>query len=120
MYRQDYPEVPAEAAGPAADPEQSRLSRRSMIRRSAGFGAVGLALVAGGGTAAAVLSSHGSKGAGSTALGATTTGVVSNPGAIVIYIPDPTTGDMTIFSGAGQTHASNKAMATMVKSMAPK
>jgi hypothetical protein len=40
-------------------------------------------------------------------------------GPIVIYMADPSSGEMEIFAGTGKSRHTNHAMAAMVKSMAP-
>ena len=122
MHGQDY-QGPAEPADPPDTTEQRRpLSRRSVLGRAAGFGAVGLAVAAGGGVTAAAMSSrsHGnsSQSHGGSAVAAT--GVTTGSGPIVIYMADPGSGEMQIFSGTGQTRHTNRAMTAMVASMAPR
>jgi len=122
MPGQDYPNGSSEPSDSPVTERQSQLSRRSVLRRAVGASAVGLAVVAGGGTAAAVVSSRSqrdssrSQGDPATATGAGSTG----PGPIVIYMADPTSGEMDIFAGTGKTHHRNQTMAAMVASMAPR
>jgi hypothetical protein len=116
MPRQDYPD-PTPGAGDSlvTQTPQAAPSRRSVLRRSAVVGAVGLAVVAGGGgTMAAVLSSQ-SKGE----PGGQPASDAASSGPIVIYMADPQSGEMEIFAGTGRTRHNNKAMASMVASMAP-
>jgi hypothetical protein len=113
MSGQDYADPTQEAAdSPVTQLRQGNLSRRSVLRRGAVAGAVGLALAAGGGGAvAAVMSSQpqGDRGADPDAA----------TGPIVIYMADPRSGEMEIFSGTSKTRQTNHAMASMVVSMAP-
>ncbi|MBO0825793.1 MAG: hypothetical protein J2P27_18365 [Actinobacteria bacterium] len=98
---------------PSQDQDHSpEPSRRSLLRRGAVVGAAGLAVAAGGGGAlAAVMSSH-SNGNAQLAGG-------RGSGPIVIYLADPASGEMEIFAGTGRTRHTNRAMASMVASMAP-
>ncbi|HEY2509127.1 MAG TPA: hypothetical protein VGI58_21630 [Streptosporangiaceae bacterium] len=110
-------ETPEFADSPVTEEERNHLSRRSVLRRAAGVGTVGLAVAVGGSAAAAALSSR-SHGNTSTAQSADVTRVAGS-GPIVIYLADPRSGEMDIFAGTGQTHHTNRAMAAMVASMAP-
>jgi hypothetical protein len=124
MPGQDYPDRTAPSANsPDTDDRRPPLSRRSVLHRAAGIGAVGLVVAAGGGTTAAVLSARSHKDTsaqpqGSSAIAATANG--SGPGPIVIYMADSSSGEMEIFAGTGQTRHTNHAMAAMVASMAPR
>jgi hypothetical protein len=122
MSGQDYPDPAPEAAeSPLARLGQAKLSRRSVLRRGGVVGAVGLAVAAGGGGAAAALLSSQSKGnAASTGTGTgTAAAAAQGSGPIVIYMADPQSGEMEIFAGTGRTRHNNRAMASMVASMAP-
>jgi nitrous oxide reductase len=123
MPGQDYPDRTAQpVSSPDTDERQPPLSRRSMLGRAAGFGAIGLAVAAGGGTAAAVISSRSHKDTLAQSQGGSGTAVTANDsgrGPIVIYMADPRSGDMEIFAGTGQSRHTNHAMAAMVTSMAP-
>jgi hypothetical protein len=122
MPGQDYPDHTAQPANsPGTHERRPPLSRRSVLRRTAGFGAVGLALAAGGTTAGVAISSRSQAGTsapsqGRTAAAASTAG----PGPIVIYMADPSSGEMEIFAGTGQIRHTDRAMATTVMSMAPR
>jgi len=112
MPAQDNPVPTPEAADSAVTQMlQAPASRRSVLRRGAVASALGLAVAAGGGTAIAAAMSSQSKGDSGTVGGA------AGSGPIVIYIPDPRSGEMDIFAGATKTHARNQAMASMVASM---
>ncbi len=115
MSTKDYPEQSPEVAeSPLARLGQAPASRRAVLRRAAGVGVAGLAVAAGGsGMAAAFLSSHKGQAA---ALAATDP---AGSGPIVIYMADPKSGEMEIFAGTGKTRHTNRAMASMVVSMAP-
>jgi hypothetical protein len=123
MPGQDYPNHPAQPAdSPDVDEGRPPLSRRGVLRRAAGFGAVGLA-VAAGGTTAAVLSSRSRKDSPTQSqAGSASVASASSPGSgpIVIYMADPGSGEMQIFAGTGQTRHTNHAIAATVASMAPR
>lgn len=94
------------------------ISRRSVLKRGSVAGAAGLAVAAGGGgVAAAVLSSSTTAGTSSAVAGA---GATTAATPIVIYLADPKSGKMDIYSGEGKTSHVNKSMAALVQSMAPK
>lgn len=115
MSGQDYPDHSKEAADSSVTQMlQAPTSRRSMLRRSAFAGAIGLAVAAGGGGAAATLLSSQSK------AGASQSGTdASSSGPIVIYMADPQSGEMDIYAGTGKTHTRNQSVASLVTSMAP-
>lgn len=116
MPGQDYPDHQPEAAdSPLAQIVQAPTSRRSLLRGGVGFGAIGLAVAAGGGGVAAALLSSRSPGDATEPASD-----VASSGPIVIYIADPKSGEMDIFAGTSKTHARNQAMASMVVSMAPR
>jgi hypothetical protein len=115
MSSQDHPDrTPETADSPAEHMLQAKLSRRSMLRRGAFVGAAGLAVAAGGGGLAKVLSSA------SSDAGVQTDADDTGSGPIFIYIADPRSGEMDIFRGTGKTTHRNQAMASMVTSMAPR
>lgn len=124
MPEQEYPDrIPQPADSQGAQERRPPLSRRSMLRRTAGFGAAGLAVAAAGGaTTAAVLASRSNNNnqalsqAGSSTLPAASS---NGPSPIVIYMADPSSGEMYIFSGTGQTRHTNHSIAATVASMAP-
>jgi nitrous oxide reductase len=124
MPGQDHPNhIVQPANSPGTHERQPPLSRRSMLGRTAGFGAVGLAVAAGGGTTAGVVLSRSqsdtpaqSQGNSAAAAAAGTPG----SGAIVIYMANPSSGEMQIFAGTGQTRHTNHAMTATVMSMAPR
>jgi hypothetical protein len=118
MSGQDHPDPTQEDADSPGTPlRQASLSRRSVLRRGAVAGAVGLAVAAGGGgTAAALLSSQPK---GHAAPAADAASATDGSGPIVIYIEDPRSGEMEIFAGTSKTRQTNHAMASMVVSMAP-
>jgi hypothetical protein len=116
MSGQDYSDPTQEAAdSPVMQLRQATLSRRSVLRRGAVAGAVGLAVAAaGGGAVAAVMSSQ-----PQADHGADPASDAASAGPIVIYMADPRSGEMEIFAGTSKTRQTNHAMASMVVSMAP-
>lgn len=113
MPGQEHPDHKPEAAD-VTETQQASPSRRSVLRRGAVVGALGVAVAAGGGGAlTAVLSS---KSQGNS--GAQTAADAASSGPIVIYLADPRSGEMEIFSGTTKTRHRNQAMASMVASMA--
>jgi hypothetical protein len=117
MPRQDYPDPTADAEdSPVTQPRQASLSRRSVLRRGAAAGAVGLAVAAGGGGAVAAVMSSPPKGE----PGQQPAPETASAGPIVIYMADPRSGEMEIFAGTSRTRHKNQAMASMVASMAPR
>jgi nitrous oxide reductase len=116
MSSQDHQDrTPETADSPTPQMLQAKLSRRSMLRRGAFVGAAGLAVAAGGGGLAKVLSSTSTSDAG-----VQTAADDTSSGPIFIYIADPRSGEMDIFRGTGKTTHRNQAMASMVTSMAPR
>jgi len=116
MPGQEYPDLMPEATdSPDTQAPQASPSRRSVLRRGTIAGALGLAVAAGGGSAVAAVMSSKSQGNSSTQAADT-----ASSGPIVIYMADPTSGEMDIFAGTGRTKARNHAMASMVASMAPR
>jgi hypothetical protein len=117
MPGQEYPDDTQEGSdSPFAQMAQASLSRRSLLRRSAMVGAVGLAVAAGGGGAVAAVVSSQSKGA----AGAQLTSDAASTGPIVVYLADPRSGEMEIFAGTGSTHHRDPAVASLMASMAPR
>ncbi len=117
MSGQGYPDhSPTAADSLATHTEEGRPSRRTVLRRGAIAGTVGLALAAGGGTAVAAVMSSQSK-AGPAATSPSDAG---SAGPIVVYLADPRSGEMEIFSGTSKTRHTDRAMASMVASMAPR
>jgi hypothetical protein len=118
MSGQDHPDPAQEDADSPGTPlRQASLSRRSVLRRGAVAGAVGLAVAAGGGGTAAALLSSQPKGHAAPVADAD---AADGSGPIVIYIADPRSGEMEIFAGTSKTRQTNHAMASMVVSMAPR
>jgi FtsH-binding integral membrane protein len=118
MPGQDY-QGPADP--PDINEQRPPLSRRSVLRRTAGFGAIGLVAAAGGATTAAVLSSRSNGSSSQSQQGSAVAASASaaSSDAIIIYMPNPKSGEMQIFSGTGQSRHTNHAMAATVMSMAP-
>jgi nitrous oxide reductase len=117
MPGQDYPDhTPEAAVTPGTETQQTGLSRRSMLRRTSVVGAAGLAVAAGGGGALAAVFSSQSHGN----LSAQTASEAADSDAIVIYMPNPKSGEIQIFTGTGVSHRRDFAMANMAISMAPR
>jgi hypothetical protein len=116
MPGQDYPDHTPEGAGsPPAPVQNPGLSRRSVLRRGAFAGAVGVAVAAGGVGVAKVLSSPSQADAAvQSAAGA------AGSGPIVIYMADPHSDEVEIFAGTSSTRARSRAMASLVTSLAPR
>jgi hypothetical protein len=119
MSGQDYQGRAEPAQRLEAGEQRVPLSRRSVLRRSAGLGAVGLAVAAGGGLGAAIASAGSGGGSAQPAGGPAVAASPAGSDAIVIYMANPSSGEMQIFSGTGQTRHTNHAMAATVMSMAP-
>lgn len=117
MSAQDHPEHSPES--PLSQLVKAPTSRRTVLRRGVGVGAAGLAVAAGGGGLLASLLSSNSPAKSATLSGVNSANSGSNSHGIVIYIPDPKSGEMEIFRGTGKTTASNRQMTSMVASMAP-
>jgi hypothetical protein len=116
MPGQDHPDYTPEAAdSPGSQTRRTGLSRRSLLRRGGLVGAAGLAVAAGGGSLAAVASSGSSGG-----KGAQLDSAAKHRGPIVVYITDPTSGEMEIFAGTGKTTRRNHTMANWAISNAPR
>lgn len=101
---------------PEKDSQNKRLlSRRSLLRNGVLAGAAGIGVAMVGGTGASALST-GSYPFASHTAGADNTGA----SAIVLYLPDPRSGEVDIFAGTSKTHRSDRALARLVASLAPR
>ncbi len=122
MPRKRSTERPAESGvSPGGDERESLLSRRSVLRGGAIAGAVGIAAAVGGGAGALgdALTPGLHRGAAqSPGDPRPATDVASNP--IVIYLADPRSGEMDIFAGTTKRHHTNRSLAAMVASLAPR
>lgn len=116
----DRPAEPGDS--PAGNGREALLSRRSVLRGGAIAGAVGIAAAVGGSAGALGdaltpglhrMASHASQNV-VAATGART------PGPIVIYLADPLTGEMDVFAGTAKAHHTNRTLAAMVASLAPR
>lgn len=115
MSAQDNPEHSPET--PLARVGQAPTTRRTVLRRAAGVSAAGVAVAAGGGGVLAALLSSKSPAKSASQSVVDSANSHANSHGIVIYIPDPKSGDMEIFSGTSRTRARNQNMASMVASM---
>lgn len=104
----DEPGTPA--AGRSAESESHAMSRRSMLRGTAGVGAAGLAV---GALAGAI----------PVAAAATRTGTarrpesdaVEDPGeAVVVYVRDAAAGELEIYRGTSQIQIRDRALAAKI------
>ena len=92
---------------PATVPEQPpHMSRRSLLRGTAGACAVGLTAATGAGAVVAS-TSPGTKGAAPTATAAGQ----ANAGSLVVYLKDATTGELEVFAGTSKVRFRDPALA---------
>lgn len=95
--------------------KESKVSRRALLRTGAISGVIGVGIVMTGGTGASALSTRSYK-LNSHAPAADN----DAPGAIVLYLPDPQSGEFDIFSGTSKTHRTDRSLARLVASLAPR
>jgi hypothetical protein len=117
----DRPAEPGDT--PAGDGRAPLLSRRSVLRGGAIAGAVGIAAAVGGGAGAlgdALTPGLHRIAAQSPANLVAATGTAAAPGPIVIYLADPRSGEIDVFAGTARAHHTNRSLAAMVASLAPR
>jgi len=96
--------------------ENSRLSRRSLLRGAAGVGAVGLAAAAGAGvaTAAARPASQPTMAPATKPVTVAAMPETAMAGPLVVYLRDTTTGEFDVFGGTGQVRIKNPALVSQL------
>jgi hypothetical protein len=111
MPPQTQPHLPSASEQDTAPGGASRVSRRSLLR---GAGVVGVAGVAAGGAGAVVALARPKPetvllpAAKPVAMAAMPPNALAGP--LVVYLADPTTGDIDVFAGTGQIRLRNRAL----------
>ena len=114
---------PAERGdSPAGDGRAPLLSRRSVLRGGAIAGAVGIAAAVGGGAGALgdALTPGLHRIAPQSPANLAAAAAMAVPGPIVIYLADPRSGEIDVFAGTAKAHHTNRSLAAMVASLAPR
>ena len=95
--------------------KETKVSRRALLRTGALSGVIGVGIVMTGGTGASALSTRSYK-----VTSHAPAGDKDGSGAIVLYLPDPRSGEFDIFSGTTKTHRTDRSLARLVSSLAPR
>lgn len=99
------------------DPEENRLvSRRSLLRGGAIAGALGVGVAAAGG--AGTLGALSGRGTPALPVNLTAAHLGHPSAAIVVYLPDPRTGEIEVFSGTAENRLADRSLAAQFAALA--